>query len=96
MTEPLSATIAANIRALRTELRMSQRLLGEAAGVSQVAVSGWERGEGITAVNLVAVANALEVPVTRLLGRDGPDAFWDGYTAGWDARGAQIAAEVAP
>lgn len=96
MTDTLIQTVAANIRTIREQRGLSQRALGRLIGVSSAAVNGWENGDGITAVNLVAVADALGVSVTRLLGRDNSEAFWDGYATGWDACRARMTTATEP
>lgn len=56
------------IRALRTELGMTQRQLADALGVTDRAVSKWERGLGCPDVSLLpGLSRALGVPVEGLL-----------------------------
>lgn len=97
MTDTLAIIIARNMRALREQRGMSQRALARAAGVSSPAVNGWEDGTAqIGAAHLLAVADVFGVPLSRLLGRDNGDAFWDGYAAGWDACRAAMTAATEP
>ena len=66
--------IAHRIRQLRQERGMTQVGLAAAANLSQTAVSAIERGEhtDIGIKTLVNIANALSVPVERLLGVEPP------------------------
>lgn len=91
MTDDISPRVAANIRALRERRSQSQAGLAAAVGVSRNAVAKWEAGgTQIGAANLTAVAQALEVSITRLLGFDESTAFRDGYAAGWAACRARM------
>jgi len=56
------------IRALRAEQHMTQQALADVLGVTDRAVSKWERGLGCPDVSLLpSLAQALGVPVERLL-----------------------------
>ena len=56
------------IRVLRLQRKLTQRELGRSVGVSDKAISKWERGLGCPDVSLLAgLARALEVDLDRLL-----------------------------
>ena len=56
------------IRRLRTEQNLTQRTLAEALGITDQAVSKWERGLGCPDVSLLpSLSRALGVPMERLL-----------------------------
>lgn len=60
--------IGSLIRALRTERGTTQKMLAQALGVTDQAVSKWERGLGCPDVSLLpSLSQALGVPVERLL-----------------------------
>lgn len=97
MNQQLADTIAANMRSLRSDRGMSQRDLAREAGVSYAAVGLWElAANAISTENLVAVADALNVSVTRLIGRDNGREFWDGYETGWAACRAAVVKAAEP
>lgn len=92
MTDALTEAIAVNLRALREKRGLSQRALGNKAGTSGGAIALWEGGLAhMRTIHLVALAKALGVSVTRLLGEDvESQAFEDGYATGWAACRAQM------
>ncbi len=60
--------IRKNIRQVRLEKQITQAQLAEKAGLSAVYIGDIERGtRGITLTTLVKIANALEVPASRLI-----------------------------
>jgi len=60
--------VGLNIREARKEKGMSQESLALAADLDRSYVGGVERGErNIAVINLRKIANALNVPVSRLL-----------------------------
>lgn len=60
--------IGSLIRALRTERGTTQKMLAQALGVTDQAVSKWERGLGCPDVSLLpSLSQALGVPLERLL-----------------------------
>ncbi len=68
----------ARIQTLRLALDLNQKTLGEMVGVSQSAVSLWERGGRIERAHLVALAGALQTTLRHI-------------TKGEDDRGARSA-----
>lgn len=81
----LAKTIAANLHAARIGAGLSQRAVADRVGASCAAVSNWERATGeISAANLLAVSDALGVPLLWLLGREGGGDDDAAYRAGWD------------
>ena len=57
-----------NIRDVRHEKKMTQAQLAEKIGMSAVFIGDIERGtRGLTLTTLVKIANALEVPASRLV-----------------------------
>lgn len=85
MSASLAKTIGANLLAARLGAGLSQRAVAERVGVSCAAVSNWERASGeISAANLLAVSDALGVPLLWLLGRDADGDDDAAYRAGWD------------
>lgn len=59
--------MTAHVRSARRKLGLTQKQLGEMVGVSQAAVSLWERGEGGPSVEILPrLAEALSVPVEDL------------------------------
>lgn len=92
MTDPLTHAIAGNLRTLREQAGLSQRALADAAGVSGAAIALWETATSqMRTIHLVALASALGVSVTRILGEDvESQAFQDGYAAGWAACRARM------
>jgi transcriptional regulator with XRE-family HTH domain len=92
MTDPLTVTIAGNLRTLREQRGLSQRALADAAGASGAAVALWETAAAqMRTIHLVALARALGVSVTRILGEDvGSQEFQDGYASGWAACRARM------
>jgi transcriptional regulator with XRE-family HTH domain len=81
------AVIGRNIRACRLALRMSQRALGKAIGITFQQVQKYEKGTNrVGSGRLVLVAQALQVPVAALFGGV-PDAARNGEAVnGLDAR----------
>jgi len=65
-----SLKIGERIRVRREELQLSQAALAEAIGdgVTQAYISTWERGGAPRSHRLVAIAAALEMSVSDLLG----------------------------
>lgn len=97
MNQELAARIASNMARIREDRGMSQRRLAMLAGVSSAAVSNWEAGTAAISVeNLVAVARALEVPATRVIGIDEGGTYAAGFEAGWAACWAAVATAAAP
>ena len=67
--KPIKIALGKRIRARRLELQLSQEELAYIAGIHVTYLSGIERGERNPALeNLCAVANALHVPLAKLLG----------------------------
>lgn len=65
--------IGDRIKRERTAAGVTQERLADAVGVNKSAVAQWESSasrKGITTENLVKVAAALAIPVTRLTGDD--------------------------
>lgn len=61
------AAFGARVRELRVEKGLSQEDLADAAGIHRTYVGGVERGErNLSLLNIVRIANALEVPVSEL------------------------------
>jgi transcriptional regulator with XRE-family HTH domain len=92
VTDALTETIAGNLRALREKRGLSQRALGDKAGTSGASIALWEGGTAhMRTIHLVALARALGVSVTQILGEDvESQAFEDGYATGWAACRAQM------
>jgi ribosome-binding protein aMBF1 (putative translation factor) len=68
--DDLTATVADNLRAARTDRGFSQRALAELSGIYQGHISHFEMGRRQPLIhNLVRLANALEVSTDYLLGR---------------------------
>ena len=68
MTQTLSGTVAANIRAEAARRRKTQAQLAEAAGLSQFAISRRMREEfPFTLDEVQAIADFLGVPLSDLL-----------------------------
>ncbi|MFI5524964.1 helix-turn-helix domain-containing protein [Streptomyces platensis] len=60
--------IGRRVRALRTEQRLSQERLAEAAGVSRFSIYRAENGTHATSIDhLIQIADALGVPLAGLL-----------------------------
>lgn len=73
--------IGALIRDIRVELQMTQRQLAQAIGVSNQAVSKWERGLGCPDVSLLrSLSHVLGVPVEGLLSGDLTENEFTGVT----------------
>lgn len=73
MSETVSERVAANVRAEAARLKMSQRDIAVALGVSQSSAN--RRYLGVTPIDveeLFALANAFSVPVTKLLPDEAP------------------------
>ncbi|MBT2594759.1 helix-turn-helix domain-containing protein [Arthrobacter sp. ISL-72] len=71
MSETVTERVAANVRAEAARLKMSQRDIAVALGVSQSSAN--RRYLGITPIDveeLFALANAFSVPVSKLLPED--------------------------
>ncbi|ACJ34596.1 helix-turn-helix domain-containing protein [Anoxybacillus flavithermus] len=63
--------IGNNIRSIRTSLNLSQEELAFESGLHRTYIGAVERGEkNITILNLIKIANALEVRVQDLLDLD--------------------------
>ncbi len=79
---PNYPVLAKRLYALRTKKRLSQKRLGELAGISRITIRAWERerfGGEYTYDTFVALAEQLEVSVAYLTGLDtpkGPEADW--------------------
>lgn len=71
MTKPLAdlrQTVAANIKRLRLELKMSQEALAAEAGLHRTYIGGIERGErNVSLDNVEKLASALKVRPADLL-----------------------------
>ncbi len=66
--DPADDAVGSRLRALRTERKMSQEALAEAAAVQSVVVSRAERGVALPSLGtLRALAGALDVQVSVLL-----------------------------
>ena len=76
-------SIGENIRRIRKERKMSQDSLAEAAGIHRVTLANYEIGrkENPSAENLAAIADALGVPITMLLGERGDRPLPPGFYA---------------
>lgn len=63
-------TFAANLRAARAALRMSQKELADAAGVSQSAIVEYESEDGYTpgADKIIAICRAVKKSPNELMG----------------------------
>lgn len=63
-------TFAANLRAARAALRMSQKELADAAGVSQSAIVEYESDDGYTpgADKIIAICRAVNKSPNELMG----------------------------
>lgn len=63
-------TFAANLRAARAALRMSQKELADAAGVSQSAIVEYESDDGYTpgADKVIAICRAVNKSPNELMG----------------------------
>ena len=75
MLYPIGMTVGKRIKSARGRLdpKLSQAALGEALGISDKAVSAWERDEGIPeATRFPAIAKALRVPLLWLITGEGP------------------------
>jgi transcriptional regulator with XRE-family HTH domain len=67
----MDSGIGARIRDARTTRGMTQADLAQAVGVSRSAVAQWETDRaGQVTGNLARIADALRIPVDRLIGRD--------------------------
>ena len=61
------------MRQIREEKGLSQETLAEEAGLHRTYIGGIERGErNLGLINLLQIAQALDVPPARLLQRYGP------------------------
>ncbi|MBI3568926.1 MAG: helix-turn-helix transcriptional regulator [Gemmatimonadetes bacterium] len=68
---PESASLAANLRRAREVRGLTQASLGEKAGMAAASVSHFETAQRIPSLeSLVRLADALEMSVDALLGRD--------------------------
>jgi len=66
-----SSGVGSRIRKARIARGITQSELAEAVGVSRSAVAQWETERaGQVTGNLARIADALDVPVDRLIGRD--------------------------
>jgi transcriptional regulator with XRE-family HTH domain len=62
-------TIGERLRRRREDLKLSQKEVADALGVSRVSLSNWERGERELGISdIISLAAALEIPVSSLLG----------------------------
>lgn len=59
-----------NLRFIRKQKGISQKVLAKIVGVDQSTISLWEKGMDITVDNAVKVAEALNVPIPEFLGTD--------------------------
>jgi transcriptional regulator with XRE-family HTH domain len=65
---PELVTFGKNVRAFRTERRLSQEKLGDLAEIDRTYVGGVERGErNPSLINIVRIARALQVEPSDLL-----------------------------
>ena len=70
----LRRQLGERIRAIREQKGYSQDVLAELGGLNRSYIGSLERGEhNCGLANLVRVARALEVPVTRLFGAERPE-----------------------
>ena len=70
--DPALVAIGNAVRALRTEQELSQEALAHDAGIDRSYVGGIERGEhNLTLMNLLRLANQLDVKASELLERAG-------------------------
>lgn len=65
--DPLLAGIAQRIQTLRRRGGHTQKELGDRVGVSDQYISKWERGQGLSLHNVIAVAKALDVSTDMVL-----------------------------
>lgn len=61
---------APNIRALRRSRGLSQEDLAERCNVSLLQIGYWEAGRGLTLADAAAIADALDVTLDDLVGRE--------------------------
>ena len=67
MANPALAQFGAHLRELRQQRGLSQERLAELAGLHRTYLGGIERGErNVSLINLVAIANALDLSLTAL------------------------------
>jgi len=67
----IAVLVGRRIAQARNQRRLTQGQLGSKIGVHQVTIAHWECGSrGINVINLVLVADALEVPAASLLPGD--------------------------
>ena len=66
-------TIAANIRAERARARMTQGDLGNVTGIAQSRISAFENGALMDFEQATAIADALNISLDYLAGRDVAD-----------------------
>lgn len=66
-------TIAANIRAERARAHMTQGDLGTATGIAQSRISAFENGAPMDFEQATAIADALNISLDYLAGRDVAD-----------------------
>jgi len=84
-THPIDRQVGELIRDRRKELGLSQTALAEALGVTFQQVQKYENGSNrISASRLVAISEALSLPVAVLLGEAPPE---------WPRAGAQAAGD---
>lgn len=71
MKRPELQALGNRIRTLRLQRGMTQEVLADNARLHRTYVGGIERGErNVAYLNLLAIAQALNVPVARLLPKD--------------------------
>lgn len=66
--------LAMNLRMRRAALRISQKEIGRAIGVSAQVISSWEKGRAPSMENLWKLADFYGVSVDELIGREVPGA----------------------
>lgn len=86
-----SKSFRARIRAARKARGWSQAELASRLGHAQAVVSRWEAGRrGMDVCDLMAVADALDVPPAHLLGGNGSGSYEAGFRDGVAAARAAI------
>jgi transcriptional regulator with XRE-family HTH domain len=62
---------AKNLKKLRNEKNISQRELAEIVGVTQVAISQYEKGESVPRINIaMKLAESLDTTCEKLCGKE--------------------------
>jgi transcriptional regulator with XRE-family HTH domain len=68
MLYAIAMTFGNRLAAARKKIKMTQKQLGDALGVSDAAISGWERGDSAPEIHrLPALLKALKIPADWLI-----------------------------